>query len=58
MGGIGVGLDDDDFLVGDDLFGGVKERETVDVVKGRSVFVGEEFKGFGLESEGEFLEHF
>lgn len=62
VGGIGVGFDDDDFLIGDDFFGGVKEGETVDVVEeGGSVvvfFLGEEFKGFGLESEGEFLEHF
>ena len=47
--------------VGDDFFGGVKEGETVDVVEERGsvvFFLGEEFEGFGLESEGEFLKHF
>ena len=61
VGGIGVGFDDDDFLIGDDFFGGVKEGETVDVVEERGsvvFFLREEFKGFDLESEGKFLEHF
>lgn len=55
-----VGFDDDDFLVGDDFFGGVEEGESiVGVVSGGAVFfVGEEFEGFGLEGESEFLEHF
>ena len=57
MAWVGVGFDDDDFLVGDDFFGGVEEGEAIGVVRGGAVFVGEEFEGLGLEGEGEFLEH-
>lgn len=58
-GRVGIGFDDDDFLVGDDFFGGVEEGEAVGVVDGGGVFVvGEELECFCLESEGEFLEHF
>ena len=41
--------------------GGVEEGETDDVVEERGsvvFFLREEFKGFDLESEGKFLEHF
>ncbi|CAJ1974264.1 unnamed protein product [Sphenostylis stenocarpa] len=46
---IGVKFDDNDFLVWDDLFGRVEEGVTIDVVRGRSVFIGEQCTGFGLE---------
>lgn len=60
--GIGevVGLNDDNALAGDDLFGGVEEGEAFAVelaVAAAAVLVGEELEGLGLEGEGELLEH-
>lgn len=54
-----IGLEDDNFLIGNEIFSGVEEGETVDVgwVIGGSL-IGEEFESFGLESDGELLEHF
>ena len=51
-----VRFDDHDLLVGDDFFGGVKDVKAVGVFHGFDV--GEELESLGLESLGEFLEHF
>lgn len=48
-----IGFDYNDFLVGDEFFGGVEESEDI-IVFG---VVGEEFEGFGFDNVGEFVKH-